>query len=63
MTCKIKNTQFDLAMELLIENGFNGMTDTIGIMVNAAMRIERSRFLKADPYERTEKRQGYAHGY
>jgi putative transposase len=44
MTCYNESTPFDQAMELLIENGFNGVADTIGIMMNAAMRIERSRF-------------------
>jgi len=63
MTCYNENTPFEQAMELLIENGFNGVADTIGIMMNAAMKIERSRFLKADPYERTKERQGYANGY
>ena len=27
MTCHVENAQFDLAMELLIENGFNGIAD------------------------------------
>jgi len=27
MTCKIECTQFELAMELLIENGFDGIAD------------------------------------
>jgi transposase-like protein len=63
MTCCTKSTSFDDAMELLIENGFNGIADTIGIMMNAAMKIERARFLQADPYERTDHRQGYANGY
>lgn len=63
MTCNTKNTQFELAMELLIENGFDGMADAIAIMMNGAMQIERSRYLQAEPYERTEKRQSYANGY
>lgn len=63
MTCSLQNTQFDLAMELLIENGFDGVADSIGIMMNGAMQIERTRFLQADPYERTDRRQGYANGY
>ncbi len=29
MTCNIDCTQFDLAMELLIQNCFDGITDTI----------------------------------
>jgi len=63
MTCDVKNTQFELAMELLIDNGFDGIADAIAIMMNGAMQIERSRYLQAEPYERTEKRQSYANGY
>lgn len=63
MTCNVKNTQFDLAMELLIDNGFDGVADAVAIMVNGAMQVERSRYLKAEPYERTEQRCGYANGY
>ena len=29
MTCHIENNQFDLAKELLIENGFNGIADAV----------------------------------
>jgi len=63
MTCDVKNTQFELAMELLIDNGFNGVADAIAIMMNGAMQLERSRYLQAEPYERTEQRQSYANGY
>lgn len=63
MTCQIENTQFDFAMELLIQNGLDGIADSIAIMMNSAMQIERSRYLQAEPYERTGQRQGYANGY
>lgn len=63
MTCNIENNQFDSAMELLIANGFNGIADAVSILMNSAMQIERSRYLKAEPYERTEYRQSYANGY
>lgn len=63
MTCQIQNNQFDSAMELLIANGFNGIADAVSILMNSAMQIERSRYLQADPYERTEHRQSYANGY
>jgi len=63
MTCNVQNTQFDLAMELLIDNGFDGVADAIAIMMNGAMQIERSRYLRAEPYERTDQRQSYANGY
>lgn len=63
MTYQQENTVFDQAMELLIQNGFNDVATPLSILMNAAMKIERSRFLNADPYERTEERQGYANGY
>lgn len=63
MTCSTECTQFDLAMELLIEHGFEGIADCIGILMNSAMQLERSRHLNAEPYERTGRRTGYANGY
>lgn len=63
MTCDVKNTQFDLAMELLIDNGFDGVADAMAIMMNTAMQIERSRYLQAQPYERTEHRRSHANGF
>jgi len=49
MTCSAKNTQFEMAMELLIDNGFNGVAEAITLMLNEAMCIERSRYLQAAP--------------
>ncbi len=63
MTHQMEHNQFDIAMELLIENGFSGIADAVSILMNTAMQIERSRYLRADPYERTEQRQSYANGY
>ncbi len=63
MTCSTECTQFDLAMELLIEHGFDGIADSIAILMNSAMQLERSRHLKAELYERNRARTGYANGY
>lgn len=63
MPCVTECTQFDLAMELLIEHGFEGIADCIAILMNSAMQLERSRHLNAEPYERTGRRIGYANGY
>ena len=60
MACHKENNHFDLAMELLIENG---VADAVSLLMNTAMQIERSRYLQAEPYERTERRQSYANGY
>ena len=51
------------AMEQIIEHGLDGFSDAMTIVLNEAMRIERSRVLRAAPWERTEQRQGYANGY
>lgn len=63
MTCGKECTQFDLAMELLIKNGFEGVAEAVSLLMNSAMQIERSRHLNADPYERKNDRIGYANGF
>ncbi len=63
MTCSSECTQFDLAMELLIKNGFGGIAESVGLLMNTAMKLERSRHLNAGPYERKADRIGYANGY
>ncbi len=63
MTYSTECTQFDLAMELLIEHGFEGIADCVAILINSTMQLERSRHLNAEPYERTVRRTGYANGY
>ena len=47
MTCQQDCSQFDLAMELLIENGLDNVADVVGVLMNTAMQIERSRHLQA----------------
>jgi len=54
---------FDNAMELLIENGFDGMAKVLTILLNEAMKIEREDALAAGAYQRTPDRKGYANGY
>ena len=41
---------FNDAMELLIENGFDGMADVLTILLNEAMKIEREDALSAGAY-------------
>lgn len=53
----------EAAMELVAEHGFDGMLEVFGVLLNEAMRIERSRALGAAPYERSEARRGHANGY
>jgi transposase-like protein len=39
------------------------MSEAVRIMLNEAMRIERSQVIEAGPYERSERRRGYANGF
>lgn len=48
---------------ILQENGFEGISRCVEILVNEAMRIERSQALAAQPYQRTDERKGYANGF
>jgi transposase-like protein len=53
----------DTVVQLLCESGLSQMAEAVRIMLNEAMRIERSQAIEADPYERTERRRGYANGF
>lgn len=51
------------AVELLQENGFDALAEAVTVLLNSAMVAERSEFLGARPWQRTEQRNGYANGY
>ena len=63
MTHQIDTTVMAQAMEQIIEQGFGGLNNAVAILLNEAMKVERSRVLQAGPWQRTEERQGYANGY
>jgi transposase-like protein len=58
-----ESTPFDLMVQVLDQHGFDGMANAIQILVNEAMKIERSEALGAQPYQRTSERRGYANGF
>ncbi len=43
--------------------GLSGLDKAVQIIINQAMLIERDRHLKAERYERTPERTGYANGF
>ena len=63
MTHPSEDKAIRTAMESLIENGLDGMGEAIRILMNEAMKIERSDYLQATPYERNEDRVGHANGF
>ncbi len=54
-----ESTPLDLMIQVLDGYGFDGMANAIQILVDEAMKIERSETLRADPYQRTSERRGY----
>ncbi len=56
-------TMLSQVSSILEENGLEGIASCVEILINEAMRIERSRELHAEPYQRTQGRRGYANGY
>jgi len=50
-------------LEAIADNGLDSLPELIRILVNEAMKAERTAWLGVDPYERSEQRRGYANGY
>jgi transposase-like protein len=63
MTRRTESNVLDLIVELLTEQGFDGMAEALQLILNQAMLIERSQVLGAEPYERTSERTGHANGF
>lgn len=56
-------TLISRALAHLSDHGFDGMASALEVLLNEAMKLERAEFLRADPFERTDERQGYANGF
>ena len=63
MTHQIRSTELNNAVQLLADNGFEGMASAIQILFNEAMKLERNEYIGAEPYQRTEQRRDYANGF
>jgi len=59
----IKNTTLEEMIDLVNKNGIEGMTEIFRLLLNTAMKVERSEALCAKPYERNPERKGYANGF
>lgn len=63
MTPELNNKIYAQIMEALLKDGTEGFSEIFRVLLNEVMKTERSTFLNAKPYERTELREGYANGY
>lgn len=58
-----KNKLLEEVLKLLAEEGFDGIGELLRIVLNAAMVVEREKYLGAASYERSEARRDYANGF
>jgi len=58
-----KNSVVEQVVELLSEEGMSSLGEMLRLLLNAAMVIERERYLGVTAYERSEQRKDYANGY
>jgi transposase-like protein len=63
MTHPTQPELLNTVLQLLTAEGLSGLPEALTLLLNEAMRAERAAVLQAQPYERTEARQGYANGY
>ena len=56
-------TAIESVLELLSEHGLGAIAEAMQTLLNEAMKLERSEFLRAAPGERTDERTGYANGF
>ena len=47
----------------IFEKGLEAVPEMMRVLINQAMQVERSKYLQAEQYERTEKRLGHANGF
>lgn len=59
----IENKLLGDVLEVLISGGTEGIRPVLERLFNEAMKVERSHFLGAGPYERTPQRVGQANGF
>ncbi len=62
MTRKDLST-INYAVQEILENGLDGLENAFSLLLNEVMRIERSKTLNTELYERSGDRKGYANGF
>lgn len=63
MTHLNENTELNSAAQQLADHGLEGLPEAFRLLLDHAMKLERSKVLQAQPHERTALRQGYANGF
>ena len=54
---------FDQIVSIVLDQGADGLADAFTLLLNEAMKVERTKALEAEPYQRTDSRKGHANGF
>jgi len=54
ITARMENKEFSEILEALLEDGLDGMPRVFEMLMNMAMKIERNRALRAEPFAYVE---------
>jgi transposase-like protein len=63
MTHHTDSDLLNTVLQLISEQGTDGLAEGLRLLINEAMLQERSQVLKAHPYQRTSLRTGHANGF
>ena len=63
MTQQQEDTTIRTVFEIINAGGMENLGEAISILINEAMKVERSSVLNAHPWQRTDSRTGYANGF
>ena len=63
MTHHAGSELLNTVLQLITEQGLTGLAEGLRLLINEAMRSERSQVLQAQPYQRTGTRLGHANGF
>ncbi len=63
MTQHKEDTVIRTVLEIINAGGMENLGEAISILINEAMKAERSSVLNARPWQRTDSRTGYANGF
>ena len=63
MTQQQEDTTIRTVFEIINAGGMENLGEAISILINEAMKAERSSVLRAQPWERTADREGHANGF
>ncbi len=63
MTQQQEDTTIRTVFEIINAGGMENLGEAISILINEAMKAERTSVLNAQPWQRTDNRTGYANGF